>query len=131
LQQFVLARRLRHETDTALAQDARDLMEFYLFAPSLVGGDKDKARATEERIAGAASGSLQDIVALRGKPFPLNGLQVPSRAAGSRPAKLFGERPGGRKTAGCPARRLAKWLIFKGMRRLANCGPRAPVTEAA
>jgi tetratricopeptide (TPR) repeat protein len=57
LQQFVLARRFRHEIDTALAQDPRDLqalgdlMEFYLVAPGLVGGDKDKARAMAERIA--------------------------------------------------------------------------------
>lgn len=57
LQQFVLARRFRHEIDTALAQDPRDLqalgdlMEYYLLAPGLAGGDKDKARATAERIA--------------------------------------------------------------------------------
>lgn len=57
LQQFLLARRFRREIDTALAEDPRDvqalrdLMEFYLLAPGIAGGDKDKARATAARIA--------------------------------------------------------------------------------
>jgi tetratricopeptide (TPR) repeat protein len=57
LQQFMLARRFKREIDTALAQDPRDLqalsdlMEYYLLAPGVVGGDKDKARDTAQRIA--------------------------------------------------------------------------------
>jgi tetratricopeptide (TPR) repeat protein len=57
LEQFLLARRFRHEIDAALALDPgdvqalRDLMEFYLLAPGLAGGDKDKAQATARRIA--------------------------------------------------------------------------------
>jgi lipopolysaccharide biosynthesis regulator YciM len=56
-QQLLLARRFKHEIDTAIALDPsdvqalRDLMEFYLLAPGIAGGDKDKARATAERIA--------------------------------------------------------------------------------
>lgn len=58
LQQFLLARRFKHEIDTALAQDPRDvqalrdLMEFCLLAPAILGGDKDKARAVADRIGG-------------------------------------------------------------------------------
>jgi tetratricopeptide (TPR) repeat protein len=57
LQQFMLARRFRHEIDTALALDARDvqalrdLMEFYLLAPGIAGGDRERARDTAARIA--------------------------------------------------------------------------------
>jgi tetratricopeptide (TPR) repeat protein len=57
LQQILLARRFRHEIDTALSLDARDvqglrdLMEYYLLAPGIVGGDKDKAREIAARIA--------------------------------------------------------------------------------
>jgi tetratricopeptide (TPR) repeat protein len=57
LQQFLLARRFKREIETALAQDPRDLqalrdlMEFYLVAPGMVGGDKDQARAMAQRIA--------------------------------------------------------------------------------
>jgi tetratricopeptide (TPR) repeat protein len=57
LQQLVLARRFKKEIDTTIALDARDiqalrdLMEFYLLAPSIAGGDKAKARATAEQIA--------------------------------------------------------------------------------
>jgi tetratricopeptide (TPR) repeat protein len=56
-QQLFLARRFKHEIDIAIALDPRDvqalhdLMEFYLLAPGIAGGDKDKARATAERIA--------------------------------------------------------------------------------
>ena len=56
-QQLLLARRFKHEIETALALDGRDpqalrdLMEFYLQAPGIVGGDKDQARATAGRIA--------------------------------------------------------------------------------
>jgi tetratricopeptide (TPR) repeat protein len=56
-QQLFLARRFKHEIDIALSQDPRDVqalrdsMEFYLLAPGIVGGDKEKARATAERIA--------------------------------------------------------------------------------
>ncbi|MEI9971831.1 MAG: hypothetical protein WDO73_07120, partial [Ignavibacteriota bacterium] len=56
-QQFLLARRFRREIDTALSLDGRDvqalrdLMEFYLLAPGIVGGDKEKAKALAARIA--------------------------------------------------------------------------------
>jgi tetratricopeptide (TPR) repeat protein len=58
LQQLLLARRFRHEIDIALSLDGsdvqtlRDLMEFYLLAPGIAGGDKVKAREIAVRIAG-------------------------------------------------------------------------------
>jgi tetratricopeptide (TPR) repeat protein len=57
LQQIFLARRFRKEIDTALALDGRDLqalrdlLEYYLLAPGIVGGDKVKAREVAARIA--------------------------------------------------------------------------------
>jgi len=57
LPQILLARRFRHEIDIALKLDPRDvqalrdLMEFYLLAPGVAGGDKDRARAVAARIA--------------------------------------------------------------------------------
>jgi tetratricopeptide (TPR) repeat protein len=56
LQQALLARRFRKEIDAALAIDPndvqaqRDLMEYYLLAPGLVGGDRKQAEAVAERI---------------------------------------------------------------------------------
>ena len=56
-QQLLLARRFKKEIDTAIALDPRDiqalrdLMEFYLLAPALAGGDKNRARTTAEQIA--------------------------------------------------------------------------------
>lgn len=56
-QQALLARRFRKEIDTALALDPRDtqawrdLMEFYLLAPGIIGGDESKAAATAARLA--------------------------------------------------------------------------------
>ena len=56
-QQLLLARRFRREIDIALSLDPRDLqalrdlMEFYLLAPGIAGGDKEKAQATAARIA--------------------------------------------------------------------------------
>jgi tetratricopeptide (TPR) repeat protein len=56
-QEFMLGRRFKREIDTALSLDPRDLqalrdlMEFYLLAPAIIGGDKEKARATANRIA--------------------------------------------------------------------------------
>jgi tetratricopeptide (TPR) repeat protein len=56
LQQLFLARRFKKEIDTALAEDAtdlqamRDLMEYYLLAPGIAGGDRDKAQAVADRI---------------------------------------------------------------------------------
>jgi tetratricopeptide (TPR) repeat protein len=55
-QQFLLARRFKKEIDAAIAldpadiQSLRDLMEFYLLAPGIAGGDKAEARAVAERI---------------------------------------------------------------------------------
>ena len=57
LQQLVLARRFTKEIDAALALDPRDLqalrdlMEYYLLAPGIAGGDKSKARETASGIA--------------------------------------------------------------------------------
>jgi tetratricopeptide (TPR) repeat protein len=56
LQQLLLARRFKKEIDVAIALDPndiqalRDLMEFYLLAPGIAGGDKAEARAVAERI---------------------------------------------------------------------------------
>src|ERR1700722_4764325 len=53
-----LARRFKKEIDAAIALDPndiqalRDLMEFYLLAPGMAGGDKSEARAGAERIGG-------------------------------------------------------------------------------
>jgi hypothetical protein len=66
VQQLFLARRFKKEIDTAISQDPndlqalRDLMEFYLLAPGIAGGDKDKARAVADRIvrANVAEGCL-------------------------------------------------------------------------
>jgi hypothetical protein len=55
-QQILLARRFRKEIDTALALDPRDvqanrdLMEFYLLAPGVAGGSRQRAGAVAERI---------------------------------------------------------------------------------
>jgi len=66
VQQLFLAHRFQKEIDTALALDPRDvqalrdLMEFYLLAPGITGGDSRKAISTAERIAAldAAEGFL-------------------------------------------------------------------------
>jgi hypothetical protein len=66
LRQLFLARRFKKELDIAIAQDPtdiqalRDLMEFYLLAPGIAGGDKNEARPVAERIArlDAAAGFL-------------------------------------------------------------------------
>jgi len=55
-QLLTLARRFRKEIDIALELDPRDLqalrdvMEFYLLAPGIAGGDEKKAEATADRI---------------------------------------------------------------------------------
>jgi len=55
-QQLLLARRFRKEIDAALALDPRDLqaqrdlMEYYLLAPGIAGGDAKKADATAAAI---------------------------------------------------------------------------------
>jgi tetratricopeptide (TPR) repeat protein len=57
LEQLLLARRFRKEIDTALmfdprdTQALRDLIEFYLLAPIVAGGDQRKAEETAGRIA--------------------------------------------------------------------------------
>ncbi len=57
LQQLSLARRFRTEIDAALALDPRDvqanrdLLEFYLLAPGLLGGSRRQAAMVAERIA--------------------------------------------------------------------------------
>jgi Tfp pilus assembly protein PilF len=56
-QQVMLARRFRKEIDAAMALDPRDvqakrdLLEFYLVAPGIVGGDSRKADAVAAQIA--------------------------------------------------------------------------------
>jgi len=65
-QQIGLARKFRKEIDTALVLDPRDiqanrdLIEFYLLAPGIAGGDIRKAEAIASRIAAidAAQGFL-------------------------------------------------------------------------
>jgi len=67
-QQALLAHRFRKEIDTALALDPRDvqalrdLREYYLLAPGLIGGDRGKAREVVARISriDAAEGFLAD-----------------------------------------------------------------------
>jgi tetratricopeptide (TPR) repeat protein len=55
-QQIGLARRFKTEIDAAISLDPkdiqalRDLMEYYLLAPGIAGGDKAKARAVAEQI---------------------------------------------------------------------------------
>ena len=66
LQQAFLARRFNKEIETALALDPndiqalRDLEEYYLLAPGLIGGGKKQAQETAERIGrnDAAQGLL-------------------------------------------------------------------------
>lgn len=59
LHQLLLARRFKREIDAAVALDPkdlqalRDLMEYYLLAPGIAGGDQEKARATAAHIAAA------------------------------------------------------------------------------
>ena len=56
-QQLFLARRFRKEIDSALALDPRDvqanrdLLEFYLLAPGIVGGSRREAESVARRIA--------------------------------------------------------------------------------
>jgi hypothetical protein len=65
-QQLLLARRFRKELDTALRLDPRDvqarrdLLEFYLLAPGVAGGDRTRAEAVAAQIAAldAAEGFL-------------------------------------------------------------------------
>jgi Tfp pilus assembly protein PilF len=58
IQQLFLARRFRREIDAALSldprdlQSLRDLLEFYLLAPGIAGGDQHKASEVAGRIAG-------------------------------------------------------------------------------
>jgi len=67
-QQVMLARRFRKEVDTALeldprdAQAERDLLEFYLLARGILGGDIKKAETAARRIAAldAAEGYLAE-----------------------------------------------------------------------
>jgi tetratricopeptide (TPR) repeat protein len=55
--QMGLAKRFKKEIDTAIALDPKnadalwDLMLYYHMAPGIMGGDKDKARATPARIS--------------------------------------------------------------------------------
>src|SRR5262245_50056915 len=66
IQQMLLGRRFRKEIDLALALDPRDtqalrdLVDFYLIAPALLGGDTRKAAAIAQRIQAvdAAEGFL-------------------------------------------------------------------------
>lgn len=61
-QQLFLARRFRREIDAALSLDRRDLqalrdlLEFYLLAPGIIGGDRHQAVAVAGRIAGIDAG---------------------------------------------------------------------------
>jgi len=79
-QQLVLARRFKKEIDTAIALDPtelqalRDMMEFYLLAPGIAGGDKVKAAAMAEHIASIDSRASIPPRASRQRPdWPLSG----------------------------------------------------------
>jgi tetratricopeptide (TPR) repeat protein len=84
LQQLVLARRFKKEIDTAIALDPadlqalRDLMEFYLLAPAIAGGDKAKASTLAERIASIDSAegfsAKARLAAFRGDRGQVEGL---------------------------------------------------------
>jgi hypothetical protein len=66
IHQLFLARRFRKEIDLAISLDPRDvqaqrdLLEFYLLAPGIAGGDQRQAAATAQKIAevDAAEGFL-------------------------------------------------------------------------
>jgi len=68
LQQVFLARKFKKEIDAAIALDPnnvqarRDLIEYYLLAPGLIGGDKKQAHDVAARIAriDAAQGFLAE-----------------------------------------------------------------------
>ncbi|MFZ0959013.1 MAG: tetratricopeptide repeat protein, partial [Candidatus Sulfotelmatobacter sp.] len=68
LSAFVLARRVRTEFETAVELDpsnvaARtDLAEFYLEAPGIIGGGKDKARTQAEAIARTDPGAAHWVI---------------------------------------------------------------------
>jgi tetratricopeptide (TPR) repeat protein len=95
LQQVFLARRFRKEIDAALALDPRDvqanrdLLEFYLLAPGLLGGSRGEACAVAQRIASldAAEGFLARarIAAADPQKGGVEGLL--QRAAEARPPK--------------------------------------------
>src|SRR5437899_3267765 len=74
LQQFMLARRFRSEIDAVLRLDPRDtqalrdLLEFYLLAPGVVGGDAKKAAPVAERIGDRCGGRIPGESANRGVP---------------------------------------------------------------
>ena len=79
-QQAFLARRFKKEIDTALELDPkdiqalRDLMEYYLLAPGIVGGDRKQAEAVAGRIGrlNAAQGLLARArIAEFGRDFTL------------------------------------------------------------
>jgi len=64
IQQFGLARRFKREIDRSIALDGSDpqaltdLMEFYLLAPGIAGGDVKRAEATAQTIAGIDYGIM-------------------------------------------------------------------------
>jgi len=84
VQQLFLAGRFKKEIDTAVSEDPndlqalRDLMEFYLLAPGIAGGDKGKARAVAGRIGrvNAAEGYLAQarLAAFNDQPAEAEGL---------------------------------------------------------
>lgn len=90
VQLIFIARQFRRELDTAIALDPRDLqaqrdlLEYYLVAPGLAGGDMEKASATAEHIAqlDTAEGFLaQARVARAGKQASQVGLFLHNAAA--------------------------------------------------
>jgi tetratricopeptide (TPR) repeat protein len=94
-QQVVLARRFRKEIEAALGldpqdvQSRRDLLEFYLLAPGLLGGEEKTAETAAQQIAAidAAEGFLAQarIAEFRKDPAQVEALL--RRAAEVRPPK--------------------------------------------
>jgi tetratricopeptide (TPR) repeat protein len=93
-QQVGLARRFRKEIDTALALDPRDkqalrdLLEFYLLAPGILGGDVKKAVAVSDRISAidACDGYLAKARVAEHHKDRAEQETMLKRAAGIRPA---------------------------------------------
>jgi tetratricopeptide (TPR) repeat protein len=93
-QQALLARRFRKEIDTALQLDARDvqalrdLLEFYLLAPGIIGGDAAKAETVARRVAeiDACEGLLASARIAEYRKDPPEQLRLLRRAAEMRPA---------------------------------------------
>lgn len=94
-QQLLLARRFRKEIDAALGLDPRDvqalrdLMEFYLLAPGIAGGNRWQAEATAERIAAVdpVEGWLARARVAAWEKRPADSQALLQKAAATRPLR--------------------------------------------